>query len=267
MPEGDTVWLAASRLNSALSGRVLTRAELRVPALGAVSLVGDTILEVAPLGKHMLMRLGSGQTLHSHLRMDGRWVISKPGTRRGGLDHEIRVLLDNGTWQATGFRIHDLALIPTTREHDIVGHLGPDILSPSWATGGADEAERRVREQPERAIGESLLDQRCVAGIGNLYKMETLFMARTNPWVPSGAADVHGLLALAHRLMTLNLNHPEQSTTGILRRGQEHWVYGRGGDACRRCGTPILVGRQGPADQDRITFWCPSCQAVPAGAV
>lgn len=261
MPEGDTVWRTARRLHQALAGRQLTRAELRVPQLGAMRLAGDTVLDVAPYGKHLLIRLSSGVTLHSHLRMDGAWRISPAGRpRTGGPAHEIRVILDNAQWQATGLRIHDLAVVETAREHTLIGHLGPDILVEEWPSQGLPEALRRASADPRRPVGEALLDQRIVAGIGNLYKNEALYIRGVHPWAPTADVDMSALLGAARRLMRANLEHPEQTTTGQLRRGQTHWVYGRAGSPCRRCGTLIRSAPQGADPQSRPTFWCPHCQ-------
>ena len=262
MPEGDTVWLTAHRLDQALAGRALTHADLRVPALATADLTGRTVAEVRARGKHILVRL-DGLTLHSHLRMDGAWVLSKAGARwSGGPAHQVRAVLANADWQALGYRVHDLALVPTAAEDQLVGHLGPDILGPDWDPAAAAE---RLARQPDRAIGEALLDQRNLAGIGNLYKAEILFLHGTNPWVRTGAvADLGALASTAYRLLRANRDHPEQSTTGSMRRGEEHWVYGRGGRPCRRCGTRIERADQGRAPYARIAFWCPTCQPAPA---
>jgi endonuclease VIII len=262
VPEGDTVWLTARRLHQALAGRPLTTCDLRVPALATVDLRGATVTEVAARGKHLLTRLDTGVTLHSHLKMDGSWYISRAGQRaRGHPDHMIRARLGNAEWLATGYRVHDLQLVDSAGEQRLVGHLGPDLLGPDW---DLDEAVRRLRAAPDRPIGEALLDQRALAGIGNLYKCEVLFVERVNPWTPTGAvADLAALVTTARRLMLANREHPEQSTTGLLGRGQQHWVYERRGEGCRRCGAPIGHAEQGAPPRQRSTYWCPRCQPAP----
>lgn len=261
MPEGDTVWLAAQRMHEALAGTTLRRGELRVPHLATVDLAGVGVGEVIPRGKHLLIRLADGRTLHSHFRMDGSWHIQRPGTRwRGGPAHAVRAVLATDRWECLGYRLHDLALVPTAREDELVGHLGPDVLGPDW---DITEAVRRIREHSDEQIGVALLDQRNLAGIGNLYKVESLFLCGVNPW--SRVADVPALSAVIERARTLmraNLHHPEQNTTGDRRRGYDHWVFGRRGRPCRRCGTPILLGEQGSSTQERVTWWCPRCQAA-----
>jgi endonuclease-8 len=262
MPEGDTVWLTARRLHQALAGRPLTISDLRIPSLATVNLRGQTVTEVVARGKHLLARLNSGTTLHAHLKMDGSWYVTPAGRRAGRLpDHLIRVLLGNGEWLATGYRIHDLCLVATSEECNLVGHLGPDLLGPDW---DATDAVRRLAQQPERSVGEALLDQRNLAGIGNLYKSEVLFIERVNPWTSlAQVADPMRLVSTAHRLLLANREHPEQSTTGLLGRGRQHWVYERTGQACRRCRTPIQRAQQGVAPQQRSSYWCPTCQPLP----
>ena len=171
--------------------------------------------------------------------------------------HTIRVVLTTSATVAVGFHLHELALVPTTDEDSLIGHLGPDLLGPGW---DAAEAVRRVREQPDRSIAEALLDQRNLAGIGNLYKSEVLFLRGIWPWRP--VADIGGLdalVGLAQRLLKSNVGRWTQATTGSLRKGEENWVYGRAGRPCRRCGTLIQRQEQG----ERITFWCPRCQPAP----
>jgi endonuclease-8 len=264
MPEGDTVWLAAKRMNQALAGQRVTAFELRTPALALVDLTGALVESVVPVGKHMLTRfiddVEGRITLHSHFRMDGSWRLSRPRAPRGGPGHQIRAIIDNATWQATGLRLHDLSLVPTEQEDRVIGHLGPDILAENWDGSGLAESVARIEADPALPIGEAVLDQRLVAGIGNLYKGETLFLERVNPWRPTGDVDVPKLLRTAHRLMRVNRDHPEQSTTGRTARGETHWVYARGGQPCLRCRTPISTSYQGRPPQQRITFWCPTCQ-------
>jgi endonuclease VIII len=261
VPEGDTVWLAAQRMNAALAGAMLRRGELRVPQLAAVDLAGAEVREVVPRGKHMLIRLADGRTLRTHYRMDGSWHIYRPDTKwRGGPAFAVRAILATDAWECVGYRLHDMALVRTDDEDQLVGHLGPDVLGPDW---DLDEALRRLRSSPDEQIGVAILDQRNLAGIGNLYKVESLFLCGVHPWARvADVADLEGLVDRARTLMLVNRDRPEQSTTGSLRRGEDHWVAGRKGRPCRRCGTTILLGDQGPDLQERVTWWCPRCQAA-----
>jgi endonuclease VIII len=148
--------------------------------------------------------------------------------------------------------------VATEAEGTLVGRLGPDLLGPDWDRA---EAVRRLRERPERHIAEALLDQRNLAGIGNMYKSEALFLTGLHPARPVGVVrDLDGLIELAQRLLAANRNHPMQSTTGLTQRGAEHWVYERAGQPCRRCRTPIRRTTQGSPPKQRVTFWCPGCQ-------
>ncbi len=260
MPEGDTVWLVAKRLDDALSGSALTRSDFRVPQLATTDLVGRRVLETTPRGKHILTRVEGGLTLHTHLRMDGMWHLHRPGARwTGGPDWQVRVVLSTEAWDAIGYRMPVLELVETAREDDVVGHLGPDLLGPAY---DRDEAVRRLLAEPAREIGQALLDQRNVAGIGNIYKAETLFAGKVSPWTPVGeVADVGALLDVAQRWLDRNKVHASQSTTGDPRN--EHWVYGRAGKPCLRCGTRVATAPQGDPPYDRVTFWCPRCQPGP----
>ena len=264
MPEGDTVWLTASRLHKALAGRPLTVSDFRVPALATVDLRGHTVEEVLARGKHILMRLEE-LTVHSHLRMDGSWYLTAAGRpARRYPEHLIRALLGNAEWTATGYRVHDLKIVERAAEAELVGHLGPDLLGPDW---DPDRAVENLRRAPDVPIGEALLDQRNLAGIGNLYKSEVLFIDRVNPWTATGdVPDLDRLVRTAQRLMRANRDHPEQSTTGYLERGRQHWLYGRSGEGCLRCRTPIERQLQGEAPQQRSTYWCPSCQPPGSGS-
>jgi endonuclease-8 len=259
MPEGDTVWLAARRMHAALAGHALTRSDFRVPQLATVDLAGRSVTEVVSRGKHLLTRIGGDLTLHTHFKMDGSWHLYRRGERwRGGPSHQVRVLLETSEWQAVGYRLPVVELLARADEGSAVGHLGPDLLGRDW---DLDEAVRRLLAQPERAIGEALLDQRNLAGIGNLYKVEVCFLHGVSPWTPvGGVRDLPRLVSRAQRLLASNRDEPAQVTTGDTRRGQQHWVYGRAGRPCRRCGTTVLVDGQGDPAYERVTFWCPRCQ-------
>ena len=263
MPEGDTVWLAGQRLHEALAGDVLVRSDFRVPSLATTDLSGRTVLEVVPRGKHLLTRLSGGLTLHTHFRMDGSWHLYRPGDRwSGGPEWQVRAVLETASWQAVGYRLPVVELLPTSDEDAVVGHLGPDVLGPDW---DRDEAVRRLLTSPDAEIGMALLDQRNLAGLGNLYRCEVLFLRGLTPWVR--VADVPDLPALVdkgRRLLLANRGRWEQSTTGSLRYGEMHWVFERSGRPCRRCGTRIAVAEQGAAPYARLTYWCPLCQLGPS---
>ncbi|MFF4652508.1 DNA-formamidopyrimidine glycosylase family protein [Streptomyces sp. NPDC001380] len=263
MPEGDSVYMAATRLREALAGRVLTTADLRVPRLATADLAGREVTAVVPRGKHLLTRVSGGWTLHTHLRMDGRWQVYRPGERwRGGPDWQVRVVLGTEAGAAVGYRLPVVELLRTEDEAQAVGHLGPDLLGPDW---DPEEALRRLLRQPDRPLGEALLDQRTLAGIGNVYRCELCFLRGVTPWTPVGEVDRPGrLLDLAHRALDANKLRYGHVTTGDTRPGRRHWVYGRAGQPCLRCGTTVAVAEREDPSLERITYWCPVCQRGPS---
>ncbi|MEH1013772.1 DNA-formamidopyrimidine glycosylase family protein [Micromonospora sp. CPCC 206060] len=265
MPEGDTVWNTARVLHRALAGARLTGSDFRVPQLATTDLTGATVVGSVSRGKHLLLRLtgpdgAAPRTLHSHLRMEGAWRAYAPDERWAARPaHLIWVVLRTADAVAVGYHLHELALVPTAEEDALVGGLGPDLLGPDW---DVDEAVRRIRRDPDRSIAEALLDQTNLAGVGNLYKCELLFLRGVSPWTPVGAVpDLPGLVSLGQRLLAANRGRWTQSTTGSLHRGQTSYVYGRRAQPCRRCGTAIRKAEQG----ERITYWCPTCQPDPPG--
>ncbi len=261
MPEGDTVFLAASRLRRALAGQVLTRTDFRMPRIATADLAGRAVDEVVSRGKHLLFRIGGGVTLHTHYKMEGSWHLYRPGERWRGPGWQVRVLLETAPWVAVGFRLAVAELVDTAREHEVVGHLGPDPLASDW---DASEALRRLLAQPDRTIGEALLDQRVMAGPGNVWRNELCFLRGLDPWTPVGlVGNPERLVALTKELFVANAGTGSQVTTGDPRPGHTRWVYGRGGQPCRRCGARIEV--RGPPEPERVTYWCARCQP-PVGA-
>jgi DNA-formamidopyrimidine glycosylase len=257
MPEGDAVWRTARRLDEALAGQVLTCSHFRVPRFATTDLTGRAVTGTQSRGKHLLTRVDGGLTVHTHLRMDGSWRI-RPAGGHLPRDHRIRLVLGNDSRQALGYQLGVVEVLPTASEARVVGHLGPDLLGPDW---DAAEAVRRLRAGPDRPVGEALLDQRNLAGIGNIYKSEVLFLRGLDPWRPAGGVDdLEALVELARKLLDANKDRAGPiTTTGNPARGQENWVYGRPGRPCRRCGTAIRTARNADPE-DRVTFWCPHCQ-------
>ena len=255
MPEGDTVWRAARRLD-ALSGQVLTTSDFRVPSLATTDLVGRTVLETVSRGKHLLTRVSDGVTVHSHLKMEGRWDVQDAGRPWHRPEHEARVVLGTATTDAIGFSVL-VDVVATESEHTLVGHLGPDLLGPDW---DADAAVERLLRLPHVAIGEALLDQRNLAGIGNVYRAEILFLSGVAPRTPvSEVPNLPRMVTLAFRLLDIHRDRSSRVTTGDRRPGRRLWVYKRQGP-CLRCGTTILVDELGPEGQERVVWWCPYCQ-------
>lgn len=263
MPEGDTVYRAARNLHAALEGEVLTACDVRVPKFATVDLTGQRIESVGSRGKHLLLRTEEA-LVHSHLKMEGAWHLYRPGTRWRRPAFEARIILGTEPWQAVGFALGTLEILPRSQEEDVVGYLGPDLLGPDW---DAEEAQRRIEAQPDRAIGLALLDQRNLAGVGNVYRNELCFLRGVLPTRPvSEVSDLPRMIGLAKRSLDANKNRIERTLTGDTRSGKQDWVYGRAGRPCRRCGTTIQGGtlgdpvRPGRGATDREIYWCPRCQ-------
>ena len=258
MPEGDTVFLAAERLDAALAGETLVSTDLRVPRYATLDLSGRSVSNVVARGKHLLFRIDDGRTLHTHFKMEGSWHLYRPGQTWRGPDHEVRAVLATRDKVAVGFRLAVLEVIPTDKESEVVGHLGPDPLQPEWDQA---EAVRRFRSRPDDEIGTVVLDQEVIAGPGNVYKSEVCFLRGIHPTTKvRDVADLDGLVALLARLMQTNRTTGMQITTGDTRRGHMQWVYGRAGQPCRRCNTIIERTIQPGYGGDRVTFHCPTCQ-------
>lgn len=260
MPEGDTVWRTADRLNRALSGAPVTLCDLRFPAVATVDVRGATTNEVISVGKHLLHRLDSGLTIHTHLKMEGQWRIERPEAARSWLRRaDLRAALGTQTWVALGLRLGVLEVLPTVREQDVVGHLGPDVLGPTW-----DPATAAARlGAAGTVVGAALLDQRVLAGVGTMWAAESLFLERIGPWTDVSALDPTRIAALVdrvHSLMDLARHHAVQSSTGSRRKGEELFVHARSGRPCRRCGTTVRVAMTGPPGRERTMFYCPTCQ-------
>ncbi|WP_051477298.1 DNA-formamidopyrimidine glycosylase family protein [Arthrobacter sp. Br18] len=267
MPEGDSVYRLASRLRAALDGRRLLRGDLRVPAHATDPLDGMTVIGHATHGKHLLTRLDSGLTLHTHLRMQGSWTVTAPARAlpRAVLPEARVILKVAGGPTAYGLNLPVVDLVLSSAEHGVIGHLGPDPLRADWS---AAEAVRRLSRDPGMRVAAALLEQRNIAGFGNLWANELCFLRGIHPDTPVHAVDVPALVALGARCLRFSATQPgaHQVTTGNQRRGEQHWVAGRAGRPCLRCGTLIQVRAEVPGYSGRRrTWWCPRCQPLPTG--
>lgn len=263
MPEGDTVWLAARRLDDCLAGEVLTAADLRVPRLATVDLTGHTVESVRAHGKHLLFRMGDGLALHTHFRMDGSWHLYRHGRPwKGGPDWQVRAVLKTAHWQAVGYRLPVVEILDARGQQELLGRLGPDVLDEEVDIVGV---VARLSTQPHRAIGDALLDQSMVAGFGLIYVSETLFLRGIPPQAPVGSiADLAALVTTGRDLMRANRARGAQASTGDVR--EQHYVYGRAGRPCLRCGTRITHAKQRSGNYERDAYWCPHCQPGAAKA-
>jgi endonuclease-8 len=272
MPEGDTILRAARAMDQALAGDVVTRFESVYPALTRVAedrpLVGRTIAGVSARGKHLLMAFSGDLVLRTHMRMNGSWHLYRPGARWQRPRRDMRVLVGTDRAIAVGFNV-PVAEFLTARElerHSQIAALGPDLLADDY---DAHAALGRLRAHPRETIADALLNQRIVAGIGNVFKSEILFVARVYPFTPVAAladVDLERILTIAREQLRANvLSRTETLTPGIGRRttrsldpNSKLWVYSRGGKPCRLCGKPIASRKTGL--DARVTYWCPDCQ-------
>lgn len=266
MPEGDTIHRAARTLHAALAGRVITRFETVLPQLARVDdeapLTGRNVESVAAEGKNLLMTFSGDLVLRTHMRMHGSWHLYRPGEKWRKPRRDMRIVLATDAWLAVAFNVpvaefHDAASL--ARQEDL-RRIGPDLLGETF---DADEALRRVRERGNEEIADVLLNQRVVAGIGNEYKSEVLFVARISPFCRVRDLSDEQLLAIlrhARKLMIANVakRSPARITTFSLDPRQKQYVFGRGRQPCRHCGTPIEYRKQGK--DVRGTYWCPKCQ-------
>lgn len=273
MPEGDTIFRAARTLHRALGGKPVVAFESVFPALTRVHvdtpLTGRTIQSVSASGKHLLMRFSGGLILRTHMRMNGSWHIYRPHETWQRPRRDMRIVVATADFVAVGFNIPVAEFFPARdlARHEELRRLGPDLLSEDF---DAEEALRRIQGRPAETIGDVLLNQRVVAGVGNVYKSEVLFACRINPFVKVGDLNLGaltGLLSTARRLLLANVHSSlapmttytgYRRTTGRDNRSERLWVYGRAGQPCRRCSAPVKIDKRG-ADA-RLTYWCPACQ-------
>ena len=279
-----------------MTGRTVTRSDIRVPRFATIDLTGTEVQRVWPYGKHLFMQMAD-RVVHTHLKMEGVWSIHAAGARWRRPGYTARAVFRFSPQYEGGPDIeivgHDLGfvrIVPAEVFEDAgadnpIAHLGPDILNEDWAVKEwrdsgrtwREEAIARILRRPERSLGAALLDQRNVAGIGNEYRAEVMFMVGLHPAVPVGRAgqsEVEHVLDISRRVMWENRAEPRRLFTGDRRPGMGNFVFGRAAKACRRCGAAIEKsslggpGAGGDAELDsgeleRIIWWCPECQEIP----
>jgi endonuclease-8 len=273
MPEGDTIFRAARTLHRALAGHEVVRFESVFPALTRVDddtpIAGRRIERVTAAGKHVLMRLSGDLVLRTHMRMNGSWHIYRRGEAWRRPRRDMRIVIATAEFEAVGFKVPVAEFLDprAMARQDDLRSMGPDLLADRF---DAQEALRRFRERPELTIADALLDQRLVAGAGNVYKSEVLFLCGVNPFARVAAVNDERLLALLATARThLQANVIDATAAIVTYRGYRRTtrradpaerlhVYGRARKPCRTCGTPIEMRAQGP--NARLTYWCPTCQ-------
>jgi len=259
MPEGDTIFRAARTLNAALAGKEIVGFQSRVASLARARLSGSRVERVEARGKNLLIHFEDGRVLYSHMRMVGSWHLYRPGERWQKPERLARAVLSTEDRVAVCFNAPILEILPAggVDRHPTLSRLGPDLLSEDFS---AAEALRRLRARGRLPAGEALLLQSAVAGIGNVYKSETLFLCGISPFrtvAELSDAELESLIARGRELLARNLGTSHRRTRPSA-DGQRYWVYGRSGRPCRRCGTAIRMRRQGLAG--RSTYWCSGCQ-------
>jgi len=272
MPEGDTIFRAAQALHHALAGQVVTRFESVLPALNRVDhdhpIAGRTIGSVTSRGKHLLMAFSGDLLLHTHMRMNGSWHLYRPGERWQRPARDMRLVVATAGFVAVGFRVPIAEFLSArdARRHKELSALGPDLLDASF---DRNEVLRRIGAHPQDAIGDALLNQRVVSGIGNVWKSEILFVSGVDPFIPIGGLPGDALarvIDVARELLAASvLGRAQRLTLAIGRRTTRSldptaklWVYGRRGKPCRNCGAPIQARKTGV--DARLTYWCGNCQ-------
>jgi endonuclease-8 len=277
MPEGDTIFRAARTLHRALAGKPVTGFESVLPPLNRIHedapVTGRTIERVSSAGKHLLIHFSGDLVLRTHMRMNGSWHIYRAGERWQRPRRDMRIVLSTADFEAVGFTIPVAEFIDGARlsKHADLRKLGPDVLSDTFDTAKVVE---NLRSRPTAQIAEALLNQRVLAGLGNVYKSEVLFMSGVNPFVQVKDltdAQLSSVVETARRTLKVNVSEGLElmTTYGGLRRTTHRgapterlWVYGRAGLPCRRCGTSISVRKQGI--DARLTYWCAQCQPRPS---
>jgi endonuclease-8 len=284
VPEGDFIFRAARTLHRALAGQIVTRFETAYAHLARVDadapIAGRTIVGCESAGKHLLMIFSGALVLRTHMRMNGSWHLYRHGERWWRGPQAMRIRIDTADWIAVAFNVPVAEFVG---EHQLerkgpVASLGPDLLEGAKSRGGSDpprqldrdEAIRRLYACGATPIARALLDQRVVAGIGNIFKSEVLFLAGVHPETPAsalGEARLGKVVDLAEQLLRMNVTKSSSGITTVRglrqstgRAGPDDrlYVYGRAGRPCRRCGTAIMR-TTGP--DGRSTYWCPSCQS------
>jgi endonuclease-8 len=278
MPEGDTIFRSARALNRALAGKTVTRFDTALAPLASVNdntpVAGRVVEKVESRGKWLIVHFSGDLMLVTHMLMSGSWHIYRAGERWRQPKNRMRAVIATSDFEAVAFNV-PVAQFHTARSLErstTVPKLGPDLLSENFS-----ETEARVRliAQADSDVADALLNQRVMAGLGNVYKSEVCFACQVNPFRKVGtltANEVDCILDRARKFMAANVADGAgdgiitytgpRRTTHAANQGERLWVYGRQGRECRRCGATVLMRKQGSGA--RSTYWCPDCQPMPA---
>ena len=262
MPEGDSLHRTAHTLKRVLAQQRLVRVRSSVPAVARAELAGHVVADVTARGKNLLIRFDDGRVLHTHLRMNGSWHVYRPGERFQRPEHQARVVLEVADALAVCFSAPTVRLLaPNACENDpYLQGLGPDLIPDEFDEQRAIDGLIALADVP---LGEAVMNQTALAGIGNIWKSETLFSCRLNPFLPVSTLSreaVGEIVSTARRLLRASAR--SQTAQASVEGGHgKFWVYGRSGKPCRKCGSAVRMQRQG--SQLRSTYYCAQCQGVP----
>ncbi len=256
--EGDSIRRLAGRINERLAGQVVTRCVTRHPRLVGVDLTGATLIGADAVGKHLLIRFDDGRTLRAHLRMDGAMVV---GRRADASPFRRRLELSFANGMLTAVDVPVLELLSTSDESRVVGHLGPDVCAAD--PPDLDLVALRLTHDGAVPVAAALLDQRNVAGFGNVFAVEVPFIAGVSPNQPVGT--ITGLVDLVDvgvAIIRYTMQRGPRNTTGRRMSTPDHWVYGKRGRPCPLCGTRLDGWSEADSPWRRVSVWCPHCQPM-----
>jgi len=260
MPEGDTIRRLADKIQARFAGQTCQRCITRDPRLVGVDFTGRTLVRADAFGKHLLLRFDDGRTLHAHLLMTGSWTVG-PAATEPAWRRRIELWMQDGRLTGVDVPLFDVLL--TADEHTLIGHLGPDLCATD--PPDVDEIAARLVRTSDAPLAAALLDQRNVAGFGNLYAVELPFIVGVSPNQPVGA--IHGLetlIGIGAALIRVNARRGPQNTTGRRLATDDHWIYPKRGRPCPLCGIRLDGWAEGHSPWGRVSTWCPTCQPVQA---
>lgn len=258
MPEGDTIRRLAGRISDRFLGQRCVRSFARDPRITHLDLAGSTLTDVEATGKWWLLRFDDGRTVYGHLRMDGRFDL---GRRSAVPEWQRRLELEMDSGWITAIDMPVIGVVSTAREETVLGHLGPDLCAPE--PPDVVRITDRLRSDDDRPLAGALLDQRNVAGFGNVYAVEVPFIAGVSPHqAVDSIDDLDSLVAAGSALIRENMNRSHRNTTGRRLHTTDLWVYGRRGRPCPWCSSRLDGGADRDVPWGRVSVWCPSCQPV-----
>jgi endonuclease VIII len=258
VPEGDTIRRLANKIQDRFAGQQCLKTITRDPRLVGIDFRNTKLLSADAVGKHLLIRFDDGRTLHAHLLMTGSWKVgptaAEPAWRR-----RLELWFKNG--RLTGLDVPIFDVLPTSQEHTLIGHLGPDLCADQ--APDVQEITDRMMRLPDEPLAAALLDQRNVAGFGNLYAVEVPFIVGVSPNQPIGTiGGLTDLVGFGTALIRTNAHRGPQNTTGRKVTTDDHWIYPKRGRPCPLCGTRLDGWAEGKSPWKRVSTWCPTCQLL-----